>query len=384
MTSAAPGPARPWAMLAELTHACPLQCPYCSNPLELTRRSRELTTEQWTDVMRQAGEFGVVHTHLSGGEPLLRPDLEQIVTAADTAGIYTQLVTSGTALDEARLSALAGAGLRSVQLSVQHADPRASDRIAGRASFAAKERAAALVRDRGLPLGLNVVLHRENLDAIDAIVELGVSWGVDRIELANTQFYGWGLLNRSALMPTRDQLARARDAVEGWRERLSPGSGGPGRPELVWVVPDYFDGVAKPCMGGWGAVSLTVAPDGTVLPCPAAAGLPDLDPPTVRDRPLAWIWDHSPAFTRYRGTDWMAEPCRSCSRRDEDFGGCRCQAYALTGDATRTDPACALSPDHGLVRAPADEGDAAGASQAPPYVYRRPGAHRSADRRTPV
>jgi pyrroloquinoline quinone biosynthesis protein E len=372
----APVPARPWALLAELTHACPLHCGYCSNPLELTRRSRELTTEQWTDVMGQASAFGVVHTHLSGGEPLLRRDLEQITAAAEAAGIYTQLVTSGVGLDEARLSALAGAGLRSVQLSVQHADARASDRIAGRAaSFTDKERAAGLVRAAGLPLGLNVVLHRENLDAIDAIVDLGLSWGVDRIELANTQYYGWGLLNRAALMPTRDQLARARDAVERWRERLT------GECDLVWVVPDYFDGVAKPCMGGWGAVSLTVTPDGTVLPCPAAASLPDLDPPNIRDRSLAWIWDHSKAFTRYRGTDWMADPCRSCSRRDEDFGGCRCQAFALTGDAGRTDPACGLSPDHGLIRAlagDAAEGRPAGSppsapARVQPRTPRRPG-----------
>ncbi|MFD5013130.1 pyrroloquinoline quinone biosynthesis protein PqqE [Streptomyces chartreusis] len=337
-------PARPWALLAELTHACPLHCGYCSNPLELKRRSSELSTEQWADVLRQAGELGVVQTHLSGGEPLLRRDLAEIVAAAEAAGIYTQLVTSGVGLSEPRLAALAAAGLKSVQLSVQHADPRASDRIAGRRSFAEKERAAELVRAAGLPLGMNVVLHRENLDALDALVELGVSWGVDRIELANVQFYGWGLLNRAALLPTREQLAGARDAVQRWRGRLPDG------PELVWVVPDYFDGVAKPCMGGWGAVSLTVAPDGTVLPCPAAAALPDLDPPNVRDHRLDWIWDHSEAFTRYRGTDWMPDPCRGCSRREEDFGGCRCQAYALTGDATRTDPACGLSPDHGLIR----------------------------------
>ena len=358
---AAPAPAPPWALLAELTHACPLHCGYCSNPLELTRRSRELSTSRWADVMRQAGELGVVHTHLSGGEPLLRLDLEEIVTAAETAGIYTQLVTSGVGLDRARLSALASAGLRSVQLSVQQADPDASDRIAGRRSFAAKEKAAALVRAAGLPLGLNVVLHRENLDAIDAVVELGLSWGVDRIELANAQFYGWGLLNRAALLPTRDQLTRAQAAVERWRERLAPDG-----PALVWVVPDYFDGVAKPCMGGWGAVSLTVTPDGTVLPCPAAASLPDLAPPNVRDHPLTWIWDHSEAFTRYRGTDWMPAPCRGCSRRDEDFGGCRCQSYALTGDPARTDPACRLSPDHALIRTLTEE-----TPDARPTVVRR-------------
>lgn len=239
--------ARPWALLAELTHACPLHCPYCSNPLELARRSGELSTGEWTDLMGQAGALGVVQTHLSGGEPLLRPDLEEIVAAAGSAGIYTQLVTSGTGLDEARLSALCAAGLRSVQLSVQHADPLANDRIAGRpSSFTAKERAAELVRRAGLPLGLNVVLHRDNLEAVDDLVELAVAWGADRIELANAQFYGWGLLNRAALLPSHDQLVRAREAVERRREQLA------GRIDLVWVVPDYFDGVAKPCMGGWG------------------------------------------------------------------------------------------------------------------------------------
>ncbi|UGY94901.1 pyrroloquinoline quinone biosynthesis protein PqqE [Streptomyces gobiensis] len=354
---------RPWALLAELTHGCPLHCPYCSNPLELVRRARELSTGEWQDVMRQAGELGVVHTHLSGGEPLLRTGLGAIVTAAETAGIYTQLVTSGVGLTAPRLSGLVAAGLRSVQLSVQHADPQLSDRIAGRASFAAKEAAAALIRQAGLPLGLNVVLHRDNLDAIDAIIDLGVAWGADRIELANTQFYGWALRNRSALLPTRDQLAHAREVIEHRRERLT------GVTELVWVVPDYFDGVAKPCMGGWGAVSLTVAPDGTVLPCPAAAALPDLGPPNIRDHTLEWIWDRSTAFNRYRGTQWMGEPCRSCCRRETDFGGCRCQAYALTGDAARTDPACGLSPDHRLVRTIADSAPAEGSG----YAYRKPG-----------
>ncbi|MFG3086826.1 pyrroloquinoline quinone biosynthesis protein PqqE [Streptomyces antibioticus] len=367
----APGetPPRPWALLAELTHACPLHCPYCSNPLELARRSSELTAAEWADVLRQAAALGVVHTHLSGGEPLLRADLEQIVAAAESAGVYTQLVTSGTGLDEARLDALRAAGLRSVQLSVQHAEAAANDRIAGRvSSFAAKERAAALVRAAGLPLGLNVVLHRDNLDAIGALVDLGLSWGVDRIELANTQFYGWGLLNRDALLPTREQLARARETVERCRERLA------GEVELVWVVPDYFDGIAKPCMGGWGAVSLTVTPDGTALPCPAAASLPHLDPPNVRDRPLDWIWDHSPAFARYRGTDWMTGPCSTCPRREEDHGGCRCQAHALTGDPTRPDPACALSPDHHLLRTLTDPKPPAPIPAEPPrYVPRRPG-----------
>ncbi|RGD57889.1 pyrroloquinoline quinone biosynthesis protein PqqE [Kitasatospora xanthocidica] len=330
----------PWAMLAELTHGCPLRCPYCSNPLELTARRAELTTSQWLDVLTQAGELGVAHVHLSGGEPLLRRDLTEIVAGADRAGIYAQLVTSGLGLTRERLAALTAAGLPSVQLSVQGADAASSELIAGRRSFAAKERAAALVREAGLPLGLNVVLHRLNLDDIDAIVDLGIAWGAVRIELANTQFYGWGLANRAALMPTRDQLDRAREAVERRRRRTGA--------ELVWVVPDYFDGVAKPCMGGWGAVSLTVAPDGRVLPCPAAYDLP-LDLPNVRDHALAWIWSESSAFRAYRGTDWLPEPCASCALREVDFGGCRCQAFALTGDPGRTDPACALSPDHGLI-----------------------------------
>ncbi|MFC8506704.1 pyrroloquinoline quinone biosynthesis protein PqqE [Streptomyces sp. NPDC057411] len=354
------GVPRPWALLAELTHLCPLRCPYCSNPLEMTRRSAELDTARWQDVMRQAGELGVVQTHLSGGEPLLRADLAEIVGAAESAGVHTQLVTSGLGLDADRLAGLVAAGLRSVQLSVQHADARVSDRIAGRRSYAAKERAAALVREAGLPLGLNVVLHRDSIDAVDALVELGTGWGAQRIELANAQYHGWALRNRAALLPSAAQLERAAERVRWWRSRLA------GRTELVWVAADHFGGVPKPCMGGWGAVSLTVAPDGTVLPCPAAAMLPGLDAPSVLDRSLAWIWEHSVAFARYRGTDWLREPCRTCSRREEDFGGCRCQAYAFTGDAARTDPACRHSPDHGLVRAAVADAE----GDRPGYVYR--------------
>ncbi|GAA4811688.1 pyrroloquinoline quinone biosynthesis protein PqqE [Streptomyces ziwulingensis] len=337
--------APPWALLSELTHACPLHCGYCSNPLELTRRAAELSAARWTDVFRQAADLGVLHTHLSGGEPLLRRDLADITRGAAEAGLYTQLVTSGVGLSERRLDALVAAGLHSVQLSVQHADPGRSDEIAGRRSFDAKRRAARLVKRRGLPLGVNVVLHRHNLDAVDGLLRLAVEWGADRVELANAQFYGWGLLNRAALMPDRAQLAAATEVVERWRARLA------GTVDITWVVPDYFSGTPKPCMGGWGAVSLTVAPDGTVLPCPAAAALPGLDPPRVTERSLRWIWEESPAFNAYRGTDWMPAPCRTCERRTEDFGGCRCQAHALTGDAARTDPACSRSPDHAALLA---------------------------------
>ncbi|MEU7647095.1 pyrroloquinoline quinone biosynthesis protein PqqE [Streptomyces huasconensis] len=363
----APDPDPPWALLAELTHGCPLRCAYCSNPTELVGRAAELTAEEWADVFRQAADLGVVQTHLSGGEPLLRRDLAEIVAAADSAGIHTQLVTSGVGLHRERLGHLRDVGLRSVQLSVQHADPRAAARIAGARAFTAKERAARLVRAAGLPLGLNAVLHRANLDALDALVELALTWGADRVELANTQFYGWALRNREALLPSRAQVARARERVERWRERLA------GRMELVWVAPDYVDGVAKPCMGGWGAVSLTVAPDGTVLPCPAAADLLGRDAPNVRDHRLGWIWRHSDAFGRYRGQAWMSDPCRGCELRTVDFGGCRCQAYALTGDATRTDPACHRSPDHGVVQALVDAAASrasAPAGEPPAYAYR--------------
>ncbi|MFH8607312.1 pyrroloquinoline quinone biosynthesis protein PqqE [Streptomyces sp. NPDC018029] len=359
----APAPDPPWALLAELTHGCPLRCAYCSNPLELTAQSAELTAAEWASVLRQAADLGVVQAHLSGGEPLLRRDLVEIVAAADAAGIHTQLVTSGVGLHRERLDRLVDAGLRSVQLSVQHTDPAAAQHIAGARAFSAKERAARLVGRAGLPLGLNAVLHRANLDALDSLVELGLAWGADRVELANTQFYGWALRNRDALLPDRAQVARARDRVERWRERLA------GRMELVWVAPDYVDGTAKPCMGGWGALSLTVAPDGTVLPCPAAAELLGPAAPNVRDHELAWIWRESNAFNRYRGEAWMGDPCRGCELRSVDFGGCRCQAYALTGDAARTDPACHRSPDHAMVRTLVDAASAH--AQIPPrFEYR--------------
>ncbi|MGW1169979.1 pyrroloquinoline quinone biosynthesis protein PqqE [Streptomyces sp. NPDC002550] len=352
----------PWALLAELTHACPLRCGYCSNPLELVGRSAELTIVQWSEVFRQAGALGVVHTHLSGGEPLLRRDLPDLVAAADGAGLYTQLVTSGVGLGERRLAELTGAGLRSVQLSVQHADRAAAERIAGARSFTAKERAARLVREAGLPLGLNAVLHRGNLDDLDCLVRLALDWGADRIELANTQYHGWAARNRAALLPTPAQVERARDRLAHWRERLGDTL------ELVWVAPDLVDATAKPCMGGWGAVSLTVAPDGTVLPCPAAGTLPGLDPPNVTHRELAWIWRESRAFNAFRGESWMPEPCRACALRTVDHGGCRCQAYALTGDATRTDPACRHAPDRRLVDAAVH--GTAGAADSLVYVYR--------------
>jgi len=345
----------PWALLAEVTHACPLHCPYCSNPLELTRRSAELAAAEWARVFEEAAGLGVVQAHISGGEPLLRPDLDEIVAGAHAAGVYSQLVTSGLRLTDERLASLRG--LDSVQLSVQDARAADSDRIAGRPAFDAKHEAAAVIRRSGLPFGLNVVLHRHNLDHVDEIIDLALTWGAERLELANTQFYGWALRNRAALLPTRDQLAAAEQSIARRRAEL----------DIVWVLPDYFTGAPKPCMGGWATRSLTVAPDGAVLPCPTARAVSGRPVPNVRESPLAWIWRESPLFTAYRGTDWMTGPCRECPRRHTDFGGCRCQAFELTGDAARTDPACTLSPDHGLILA-ALEAPAAG------FVYRRPGA----------
>ncbi|MFI0404466.1 pyrroloquinoline quinone biosynthesis protein PqqE [Actinomadura sp. 3N508] len=369
--AAVPAPAvpAPWALLAEVTHACPLHCPYCSNPLELVRKSAELSTADWARVFGEAADLGVVQAHVSGGEPLLRPDLAEIVAAAQRAGVYTQLVTSGVGLTAERLAELLDAGLNSVQLSLQDARRPGSDLIAGRVSYTDKERAAGVIRAAGVPFGLNVVLHRRNLDNLQEIIEVGARWGADRIELANTQFYGWALHNRAALLPARGQLDRAKATVAAWRETHGKGEG----PELVWVMPDYYEGVPKPCMGGWGARSITVGPDGTALPCPAAYAIPDLAPPNVREKPLAWIWAESPAFNAYRGTDWMAGPCRECPRREIDFGGCRCQAHALTGDAARTDPACSLSPDHHLVRDAVEDGAVEdGTAGTDAFVYRKP------------
>jgi pyrroloquinoline quinone biosynthesis protein E len=357
----------PWALLAEVTHACPLHCPYCSNPLELVRRSAELSAGQWQRVFGEAADLGIVQAHLSGGEPLLRADLEQIVAAARAAGIYTQLVTSGVGLTADRLAGLVEAGIDSIQLSVQDAARPGSDLIAGRISYAAKEQAAAVIRACGLPFGVNVVLHRHNLDHVTELIDLALDWGAERLELANTQFYGWALVNRSALMPSREQLAAAQAVIEARREELRERG-----LELVWVLPDYFEGIPKPCMGGWGSRSITVGPDGSVLPCPAAYGITDLPAVNVKEHSLEWIWNESPTFNGYRGTAWMSEPCRTCPQREIDFGGCRCQAFALTGDAGRTDPACALSPDHGLIRDATDAGTDVATGDSRGFTYRRP------------
>ncbi|EHR61230.1 pyrroloquinoline quinone biosynthesis protein PqqE [Saccharomonospora cyanea] len=345
----------PIGLLAELTHRCPLSCPYCSNPVELTARDSELGTAEWTSVFGQARDLGVLQVHLSGGEPLTRRDLPELVSTAAGLGCYVNLVTSGLGLTRERLTDLVDRGLAHVQLSVQAATPALANRIAGVKAHDHKLAAARLVRELGLPLSVNVVLHRANHDELAGIIALAERMEADRLELANTQFYGWAALNQPALLPTREQLAAAEAVVRDAAERLR------GRMEIVYVLSDYYERFPKPCMGGWGAHQLTIAPDGTALPCPAASAITTLEFDNVRDTPLADIWYRSPAFTAYRGEGWMREPCRSCERRTIDFGGCRCQAFALTGDAAATDPVCHRSPDRhrvdALLDAPATPGE---------------------------
>ena len=363
VVAAAPTLAEPLWLLAELTYQCPLRCPYCSNPLGLgeARFRDELTTEEWCRVLREAQALGVLQLGLSGGEPLLRSDLETLVECGHALGLYQTLVTSGYRLTPARLAALRTAGLDHVQLSIQDADPGLADRIAGASAHTGKLAAARAVRELGVPLTLNVVLHRHNLGHVGALIRLAAELGADRLELANTQYYGWARLNRAALLPTQDQLAGAWAVVQAERERLRH------RLEIVWVIADYHEAFPKPCMGGWGRRYLTVTPGGEVWPCHAAGAITTLAFPNVRAHPLVWIWRESEAFARFRGESWMSEPCRSCPRRATDFAGCRCQAFLVTGDASLTDPACSLSPHRPLIGA---DVAAAAAADAPPWTYR--------------
>jgi pyrroloquinoline quinone biosynthesis protein E len=352
----------PLALLAELTHRCPLRCPYCSNPLDLQRASAELDTATWRRVFAEAAALGVLQVHFSGGEPLVRRDLVELVAHATEAGLYVNLITSGIRLDADRLGCLVEAGLEHVQLSLQDSEPGSGDRIAGLAGAQqAKHQAAALVRAAGLPLTVNAVVHRQNLKRLEAMVELAVQLGAERLEVAHVQYYGWALANRAALLPNREQLDKATATVEAARKRLA------GRLVIDYVVPDYYAHRPKACMGGWGRRFLNVTPSGRVLPCHAAETLPSLRFPTVAEASLSEIWYHSPAFAKFRGTEWMAEPCRSCERREIDWGGCRCQSFALTGDAARTDPACSLSPDHALLAGARREA----AEATPDFVYRQ-------------
>jgi pyrroloquinoline quinone biosynthesis protein E len=333
------------SLLCELTYRCNLQCPYCYNPLDLMAYRDELSTEQWRGVLQQAAELGVVQAHFSGGEPTLRRDLAELVGTAAGCGLYTNLITQGTFLDDDLLDRLVGEGLNHVQISIQAPQAELADRIAGAIVHDRKADAVLRVLTRDVALTINCVLHRLNHDSIEEVIDYAERLAIRRLELANVQFYGWAYRNRTALMPTLEQVQRGEEVVAVARERLR------GRMEIVYVRPDYFGDFPKPCMNGWGRQFVTVTPNGYVLPCPAAAAITTLEFENVRDREFGEIWRASPAFERYRGTGWMPEPCRSCDRRELDWGGCRCQAYLITGDAGATDPACTLSPHHSAIAA---------------------------------
>ncbi|WP_151806306.1 pyrroloquinoline quinone biosynthesis protein PqqE [Acinetobacter bereziniae] len=336
----------PLWLLAELTYRCPLQCPYCSNPLDYTQHKNELTTQQWCDVFDQARQLGAVQLGFSGGEPLVRQDLEQLVAHAHQQGFYTNLITSGMGLTEQRVSCLKQAGLDHIQVSFQASDPLVNDALAGsKYAFEQKYNMCRIIKKYEYPMVLNFVIHRHNIDQIEQIIELCLELNADTVELAICQFYGWAFLNRQYLLPTQMQLIRAERITNAYREKLRQQK----RPcKLIFVVPDYYEERPKACMNSWGKIFLTIAPDGMALPCHAARQLP-MTFPNVRQQSLAKIWYESKAFNQYRGDAWMPEGCRTCPDKDRDFGGCRCQAYMLTGNASNADPVCAKSPYHHLI-----------------------------------
>ena len=354
----------PVGLLAELTHRCPLQCSYCSNPLELERVNKELTTAEWGSVMEQAGAMGILQVHLSGGEPTARKDLENIVSAASKAGLYTNLITAAVTLTRPRLEELVRRGLDHVQISFQDVDAENAERIGAYPGATQKKLDVAhWVTELGLPLTINAPIHRQNIHNVPRYIELALELGAQRLEIAHVQYYGWAYLNRAALIPTYEQTIESIEFVERERERLK------GVLTIDMVVPDYYAKRPKPCMGGWGKGFMNITPAGKVLPCHVAETIKHLSFDNVKDRKLLDIWLNFDAFNAFRGTEWMKEPCRSCAFREIDWGGCRCQAVAITGDARNTDPACALSPYHGEMVALAR---AEAAKEPPPFVYRNP------------
>lgn len=337
----------PLALIAELTHRCPLHCVYCSNPMQLAGTESELSTEEWARVFQQSGQLGMLHVHFTGGEPLARADLTELIASARAAGLYTNLITSGIGLNEQRLQALVEAGLDHIQLSFQDSREDAANWIAGAKAHAHKIELSREIRrwaeQKKVAFTVNLVVHRQNLDHVEEMIAFIEQLSPQRIEIAHTQYYGWALANRAALLPTRAQVENAVAVVCEAEKRLA------GRIRVDFVVPDYYAKYPKACMGGWGRRLMLINPEGKVLPCHAAEVIPDLSFENVRERTLDWIWQDSPSFRRFRGEEWMPDPCRSCEKRTEDFGGCRCQAFLLAGDATVTDPACSLAPEHAIV-----------------------------------
>jgi pyrroloquinoline quinone biosynthesis protein E len=341
--SARPEAGPPLWLLAELTYRCPLHCVYCSNPVDYTRYKEELTTEEWRRVLREARELGATQLGFSGGEPLMRDDLETLAAEARRLGYYSNLITSGVGLNERRIAALKEAGLDHIQVSFQDSTREMNDFLSSTRTFELKRRVAKMVKAHGYPMVLNVVLHRLNIDHVGQILEMAAELEADYVELANTQYYGFAYANRELLLPSRAQLERAEEVTRAFRSRIGE------RMKIFFVVPDYYANRPKACMNGWGSVFLCVTADGVALPCHEARMLPGLEFPSVRDRSLRWIWRESPGFNRYRGDEWMREPCRSCPEKSRDFGGCRCQAYLVTGDAENADPVCDKSPHHALI-----------------------------------
>jgi len=335
----------PLALIAEITHRCPLHCVYCSNPMQLAGPTEELSTAQWTSVLQQCGRLGMLHAHFTGGEPLARTDLTELIAAARAAGLYTNLITSGLGLNAQRLQALVDAGLDHIQISFQDSREEAANWIAGAKAHAHKIELSRAIRRHKIAFTVNLVVHRQNLDHLEEMIAFIEQLNPERVEIAHAQYYGWALANRATLMPTHAQLEKAITIVSEAEKRLA------GKIRIDSVVPDYYAKYPKACMGGWGRRLMLINPAGKVLPCHAAEVLLGLTFENVHEKSLEWIWQESSSFRRFRGEDWMPEPCRSCDRRSEDFGGCRCQAFLLAGDATVTDPACSLAPSHGIVEA---------------------------------
>ncbi len=358
----------PLWLLAELTYRCPLHCVFCFNPVDFATQEQELSTDDWLRVLRQGREMGAVQLGLSGGEPLLRDDLEVIVAEARRLGYYSNLLTSGVGLTEARAAALKEAGLDHVQLSFQDSTREMNDFLSHTKTFELKNKVAKIIKDQGWPMVMNVVIHRMNIDHIDRIIGMAAEFGAEYIELANTQYYSWAYVNRDQLLPTHEQLKKAEAVTDAWRARMGE------RMRIFFVAPDYHEGKAKKCVNGWGSMFLTVAPDGTALPCHTAKMLPGLSFPNVREHSLREIWFDSEGFNRYRGTGWMKEPCSSCEWKEEDLGGCRCQAFLIAQDAQVADPVCRKSPHHAKVLesvARAEQSAASGVTEHP-LVFRDP------------
>ena len=358
---------KPLWLLAELTYRCPLQCPYCSNPVDMAKYKNELTTEDWFRVMQQARKMGATQLGFSGGEALVRKDLEDLIKEARRLGFYTNLITSGVGMDEARIVDFKEAGLDHIQISFQASNEELNNYIGKSKSFQHKYEMARLVKKYEYPMVLNIVLHRKNVDQIRDILDMTVDLNADYVELASTQYYGWSRINIDQLLPTREQLKNAELVAREYQEKMKD------KMKVIYVIPDYFENRPKKCMNGWGNIFLTIAPDGSALPCHAAGQLPGLEFPNVTDHDLEWIWDESPDFNKFRGTSWMKEPCKSCDEKHKDLGGCRCQAYMLTGDATNADPVCDKSEFHEKLHSDVDRiGKLSGDKkfEAKPLVFR--------------